>query len=334
MYALFRSRPGLGLLAGLGLLVLAFGISLASGLQAIPIGTVLEALTAFDGSPAHLVVRSIRLPRTLIAMAVGGCLGVAGTLTQALTRNPLAAPGTLGINAGATLAVAAGLYLLGTPSLHTLAWLAFLGAAAAAGAVYALANLGRGGVTPLRLTLAGAAMAGFLTALTQGVLVASERTLDEIRLWLAGSVAGRDPEVLRGLLPYMLVGLALALGLGRPLNALSLGEEVARGLGQRTGWVKAAGAAAVVLLAGSAVAAAGPIGFLGLAVPHLSRWIVGPDYRWVLPYSGVLGAILLILADVGARLIIRPGEAPVGVVTALLGVPFFIALARREVGRR
>lgn len=328
-----RLSPPAGLLAAVLLLVLCMGVSIAFGLTEIGTGTLLAALVQFDGSPAHVIIRTVRLPRALIATAVGGSLAVAGALMQALTRNPLAAPGILGVNAGAALMVVAAVFLLRTASLSLYAWFAFLGAALAAAAVYGLASLGRGGMTPLKLTVAGAALTALLSSLTQGILVVNERTVDEIRFWLAGSVAGRDLALFRQVLPYMLAGLAGALLLGRQVTTLSLGEDVARGLGQRTGWVKGAVAAIVVLLAGSSVALAGPIGFVGLAVPHLSRALGGNDYRWILPYAAVLGAILLLLADVAARFVIRPEEVPVGVMTALIGAPFFIWLARRGVRR-
>lgn len=188
-------------------------------------------------------------------------------------------------------------------------------------------------MTPMKITVAGAALAALLSSLTTAMLILNQRTLDEIRFWLAGSVAGRDLELLLQVLPYIGVGLLLAFCLGRQITTLNLGDDVATGLGQRTAWIKAIAAVAVVLLAGSAVAVAGPIGFVGLVVPHLVRFFVGVDYRWILPYSAILGAILLVGADVAARLVIRPQELPVGVMTALLGAPFFIYLARWRVKR-
>ncbi|HWI61953.1 MAG TPA: iron ABC transporter permease [Symbiobacteriaceae bacterium] len=329
-----RRRPAVGLAAALLLLFLALALSLTYGHVPITLQNVLDAVTQYDGSTtAHIIVRTVRIPRALIAMLVGSSLGVAGALMQALTRNPLASPGTLGVNAGAAALVVLAVFLFRLPSLTLYAWFAFAGAGLSAGFVYMLAAAGRRAVTPLRLTVAGAAVTALLSSVTQAVMVVNERTLDEIRFWLAGSVAGRDFGILLQVLPYMLVGLGGAFALARQITILSLGEDVAKGLGQRTGWIKGVAVALIVLLAGSAVAAAGPIGFVGLAVPHLARWIAGTDYRWVLPYAAVLGAVLLLLADVGARFIIRPEEVPVGVMTALIGAPFFIYLARKEVKR-
>jgi iron complex transport system permease protein len=210
---------------------------------------------------------------------------------------------------------------------------AFAGAALTASAVYALGSLGRGGPTPLKITVAGAALTALLSALTTAMLLLSQRTLEEVRFWLAGSLAGRDLALLMQAAPYLLAGLALALALGRRITTLSLGDDVARGLGQRTGWVKALAALATVLLAGGAVAVAGPIGFIGLVIPHLVRMLVGVDYRWILPYAALAGAIFLVFADLAARLLLRPIELPVGIMTALIGGPFFVYLVRWRVKR-
>ena len=302
-----RFVPWSGLLFGSLALLLCVGVSLSYGAAQIDLDTVIAAFTNFDGSAQHLIVRTVRLPRTLIAASVGAALALSGAIMQALTRNPLASPGILGINAGAALTIV--------------------------GAVYLLGSLGRGGMTPLKLTVAGAALTALLSSLTQAILVLNERTLDEIRFWLAGSVADRSLELYLHVLPYLVVGLLGALTLGRSLTAISLGEQIAKGLGQRTLAVKIAAITVVVLLAGSSVAIAGPIGFVGLAVPHIVRALVGADYRWVLPYSALVGAILLLAADIGARFVIFPNEVPVGVVTALLGAPFLIYVARRGLGR-
>jgi iron complex transport system permease protein len=290
-------------------------------------------LIAFDGSTDHLIIRTVRLPRSLIAMFVGAANAVAGTLMQGLTRNPLADPQILGINAGATMAVVMTSFIFGTSSPIVYAWSAFMGAGVAAVTVYLLGSLGRGGLTPLNITIAGAALSAFLSSLTTGILILSQKTLDEIRFWLAGSIAGSDFTLFLQVLPYIAIGLVVAFAIGKPITTLSLGEDVARGLGQRTAWIKVIAAVSVILLAGSSVAAAGPIGFIGLVVPHIVRFLVGFDYRWILPYSAVFGAILLLVADIGARLLIKPQEIPVGVMTALFGTPFFIYLARWKVKR-
>jgi iron complex transport system permease protein len=331
----FRSRSllAVGLAVGLGVLLLAMLASILFGAANIGPATVWAALFAFDDSTDHLIIRTLRVPRALVAAAVGAALAVAGAIMQGLTRNPMADPGLLGIEAGAALAVVAAVHLLGIGSLAAYAWFAFAGAALAAAAVYGLGAAGRGGATPLKLTIAGAALASLVSSLTTAILILDQRTLDQVRFWLAGSVAGRDLDLLAQAAPYLAVGLAVALALGRRLTALSLGDDVARGLGQRTGPTKAASALAVVLLAGGSVAVAGPIGFVGLVVPHVARFLVGVDYRWVLPYAALVGGTFLVLADVLARLVLRPQEVPVGVMTALVGGPFFVALVRWRVRR-
>lgn len=330
----WRRPPPLALLLVTGLLLaLSVMASIAYGVADIQPSTVLAAFTAFDNSPAHLIIRTVRLPRALLGVAVGASLAVAGAIMQALTRNPLAAPGILGINAGAALFVVGALFLLRLSSLSAYVWCALLGAALAGGIVYALGSLGHSGASPLRLTIAGAAMTSLLASLTQAILTLNERTLDEMRFWLAGSIAGRDLNLALQALPFIAAGLLGALLLGRQITLLTLGDEVAQGLGQRTGLIRAAAALVVVLLAGSAVAVAGPIGFVGLIVPHLARALVGTDYRWILPHAALQGALLLVVADVAARMVIQPQEAPVGVMTALVGAPFFIYVARRYGGR-
>jgi iron complex transport system permease protein len=252
---------------------------------------------------------------------------------QGLTQNPLASPGILGINAGAALAVVMVQFGYCTSELSLMAGVAFLGAGVAAVTVYLLGSLGPGGPTPLNLTVAGAALSALLSSLSAGVLILSQRTLEEVRFWLAGSLAGRDWNLFLTVLPWMVVGLLSALALSRQITTLSLGESVAQGLGQQTINVKVVTAACVVVLAGSAVALAGPIGFVGLVAPHLARGVVGVDYRWVLPFSAVLGGAMLVWADLGARIVVRPQELPVGVMMALLGTPFFIYLVRWKVKR-
>lgn len=316
-------------LGGGGLLLAAIFASLAVGTGEVAVDDVVGALFAFDGSPPQVVVRTSRLPRTLAGMSVGGALAVAGAVMQALTRNPLAAPGILGVNHGAALAAVVGLAWLDGP-VGGSALIPLLGAGIAALLVYVLGSLGRGGLTPLKLTVAGAALAALLAAVIQGLLVVSEQSLDQSRRWLAGSLSDLELETLVEMGPELVVGVLLALGLARALTTFSLGEHIARGLGQRTGWVKLSAGLAVVLLAGAAVAVAGPISFVGLAVPHVSRALVGRDYRRLVPHTALHGAVLLLLADVAARLVIPPRELPVGVMTALVGVPFFIHLARRE----
>ena len=333
---LIQSRPSLlaiGCILGIWLLLACFVTSIASGVADISPADVYQALTAPNGSTEHLIIRTVRLPRSLAALMVGAAVAVAGAIMQGLTRNPLADPGILGINAGAAFAVVTAVFLFNTGSLNFYAGFAMAGAAIAAITVYGLGSLGRGGLTPLNLTIAGAALTALVSSLTTGILIISQRTLEEIRFWLAGSVAGRDMELVIQVMPYLLVGLMLGLVLGKQLTTLSLGDAVAKGLGQKTIWVKVMAAMSVVLLAGGSVAIAGPIGFIGLIVPHIVRFWTGADYRWILPYSALCGAILLLLADIGARLIIQPQELPVGIVMPLLGAPFFIYLTRSQVRR-
>lgn len=320
-----------GLVAALLALALLVLLSLAVGSRSILPADVLAALTAFDDQAEdHLVVRSLRLPRTVVAVMVGVALGLAGALMQGLTRNPLADPGILGVSAGASLAVVVGIFVLGVGSLSGYVWFALLGAAVASVVVYALGALGRDGATPVKLALAGAAVTAFLTSMTTTVLLVDVATLDVYRFWVVGSMTGRDLSVAAQVGPFLAVGAAMALLAGRSLNALALGDDVARSLGARVGAARVFSAVAVVLLVGGATAAAGPIGFVGLTVPHVARALVGPDYRWVLAWSAVLAPVLLLAADVVGRVVARPGELQVGVVTALVGAPVFIALVRRR----
>ncbi|MFC7365439.1 MULTISPECIES: FecCD family ABC transporter permease [Bhargavaea] len=305
------------------------GLSIVLGYTDTSIQTAIDAFTSFDGSNEHIIVQSIRLPRALIAASVGACLAIAGVIAQSLTRNPLASPGILGINAGAGFAVVTGVVIFHITDLQTFAWMAFLGATFAAITVYTIGSYGREGLTPMKLTLAGAAMAALFASGTQGLLVMNEAALEQVLFWLAGSIAGRKLEMLTAVLPYMAVGFLLALLLASKLNVLMMGEDVARGLGLKTGLVKLTAGVSIVILAGSAVAIAGPIGFIGIVIPHIARKIIGVDHRWLIPFSGVLGGILLLAADIGARYALMPQEVPVGVMTAVIGTPFFIYIARK-----
>ncbi|HEX7039795.1 MAG TPA: iron ABC transporter permease [Trueperaceae bacterium] len=329
-----RTTRAVGLVLAAGVVTCLLAVSLGVGSLRIPIADVVTGLIAPSGELNDLILQTVRLPRTLAGLLVGASLAVAGAIMQALTRNPLASPGILGVNAGAALAVVAAVLVLGDPPLATYALFALAGAGLAGALVYGLASAaGAGGSSPLRLALAGAVLAAFLGALTTALLLLDQNTLDQVRFWTAGSLAGRDWELLGLTAPYMLLGLALSLPLARQLTTLSLGEDVARGLGQGSAGVKLAAAASVVLLAGGAVALAGPVGFVGLVAPHLARFLVGVDYRWVLPYSALLGAALVTVGDIGARLAVRPQEIPVGVLMAVIGAPFFVYLARTRVHR-
>ncbi|WP_442636784.1 FecCD family ABC transporter permease [Rossellomorea marisflavi] len=283
-----------------------------------------------DGSTEHLVIQNIRLPRALIAAAVGASLAISGVLMQTLTKNPLASPGIFGINAGGGFMVVMAVTLFGVTSLQSFAWLSFLGAAIAAVGVFIIGGAsGSNGLTPMKLTLAGAAITAMFSSFTQGLLVLNEAALEQVLFWLAGSVQGRSLEILAGVFPYILAGWILSLMIAGKMNILAMGEDVAKGLGVKTNILKVISLVAVVLLAGGSVAVAGPIGFIGIVIPHIARKIIGVDHRWLIPYSGLLGAILLLAADIGARYIIMPQEVPVGVMTAVIGAPFFVYVARR-----
>jgi iron complex transport system permease protein len=318
-----------GLAGCTALLALSVVASLAIGSRRVPFGEVMAAFTAYDGSDAHAIVRDLRVPRTELGLLVGAALGAAGALMQGATRNALAEPGIMGINAGAALAVVVAIKWLGVGSVAAWAGFALVGAGATAVAVLALGATGRN-AGAVSLALAGSVLAALLISLTSAVLVFDAQTLDEFRRWIVGSIAGREPGVTLSVLPAIAAGLVIALGAGRSLNALALGDDVARLLGQRVARARIMATVGFVLLAGGAVAAAGPIAFVGLAVPHIARLLTGPDYRWVIPYSVVLGAVLLLACDVIGRIVARPADIGVGIMAGLLGAPFFIWLVRRR----
>ncbi|KRF50774.1 iron ABC transporter [Bacillus sp. Soil745] len=289
----------------------------------------IDAFTDFNGTNEHIVIQSVRLPRALIASAIGASLAISGVLMQTLTKNPLASPDIFGVNAGAGLAVVTGVTVFGISNLQVFTWLSFLGAAIAAISIFMIGSMGRGGLTPMKLTLAGAAMTAMVASLTQGLLVSNEALLEQVLFWLAGSVSGRSLDNLVAVLPYLAAGWVLALIMSGKMNVLSMGEDVAKGLGLNIVFLKLVLGLAIILLSGGSVAVAGPIGFIGIVVPHLTRSIVGIDHRWLIPFSGLFGAVLLIAADVISRYILMPREVPVGVMTAIIGTPFFIYIARK-----
>ncbi|MDC9824337.1 iron chelate uptake ABC transporter family permease subunit [Devosia sp. ZB163] len=324
------ARAG-GLVVLAGLLVAVLVLSIAVGARAIPLSDIWSALVAFDPSQTnHRIILDLRLPRTLVGLLVGAALGLSGAILQGATRNPLADPGILGINAGATLCVVLGISVFGITQLSGYVWLAFLGAGGATVAVYLIASLGREGATPVKLALAGAAVTAVLTSVTSAILITSVETLDQIRFWQVGALTGRTNEILLQVTPFILAGIVLALATSRILDGLALGDDVARGLGMKVQRSRALVGLAAVILAGAATAAAGPIAFVGLTVPHVARAFTGPNYRWLLPYSMLLAPVMLLGADIVGRVIVPPGELQVGIVTAALGAPFFIALVRRR----
>lgn len=322
-----------GLLFGLMLLAASVLWSVTVGAADIAPATVYEALFSFDEAKFdHLVIQTVRFPRVIAGVMVGAALAVAGAIMQGLTRNPLADSGLLGINAGAAFAVVLTVHLLEVPSLDVYAAAALVGAALGAGFVYAIGLVG-GGAMPLRLTLAGVILTAFVSSLTTAILIQDQETLEKIRFWTAGALAGRDFDIIAKAAPLILSGILGALLISRQITTISLGEELAKGLGQNTLAIRIAAAGLVVLLAGGSVALAGPIGFVGLVIPHVARLVAGVDFRWIIPYSAVLGGVLVTLADVAARVVLRPLELPVGVMMALIGAPFFIYLARWKVSR-
>ncbi len=326
-----HNRLVIGLL--LLLLFISGGLSLMSGARFISLPTVIDAL--IGRHPFELdsiLVTSGRLSRTIIAVLAGASLAVAGALMQAMTGNPIASPGLFGINAGAMFAIVVSLTLLPGTGMSAFIWLAMTGAIAAGGVVFFLGSGSRGKNQPMRLVLAGAAVTALFVSFTQALLVINQDGLDSILFWLAGSVADRTLETVRPLLPFPLLSLAGCWLLAGHINILAAGEDIARGLGQNTARVRLLMALAVAALAGSAVAMAGSIAFIGLIVPHIARRLLGLDHRWLLPGSALLGSSFLLLADTLARVIILPEELPVGVMTAFVGAPVFIVMIRRRRG--
>ncbi|MFF5078195.1 FecCD family ABC transporter permease [Actinoplanes sp. NPDC000266] len=316
----------------LAAVTVAVVLSLAIGAQWLSPAAVWQAVTDPDpAAPATAIVRELRLPRTVLGVLVGLALGAAGALIQGHTRNPLADPGLLGISAGASFAVVIGIQW-GTAELTGYIWFAFAGALAASVAVFGIASGRRGGPTPVTLALAGMAISALLASFTQSLLLSDDASLNVFRFWVVGSLSGRDADVAVQVLPFIVLGLLLAFVNAPALNALGLGEDVARALGQRVMTARVVGVTAIVLLAGAATAACGPIGFLGLIVPHVARTFTGPDHRWLIPCSALAGATLLLLADVLGRIVVSPGELQTGIVLAAVGAPFFIALVRRRRG--
>lgn len=324
------TRTG-GLVIGLAAIALMALISLRFGSLEITTRQAWDAV--FNYSPdsyEQTVVRSLRVPRTLIAIGVGGALAVAGAAMQAVTRNPLAEPSILGVSAGASFAIVTAVFFLGLTSPYQYVWFAFAGALAASALVFIVGSAGHGGATPVKLALAGVVISSLLGAWTSALILLDDETLDTVRFWLAGSVAGRPLEVFWLVSPFLVGGTVACIFLGHQLNVMSMGEDTARALGMNTTRIRIGTSILMVLITGAAVSAAGPIGFVGLATPHLVRSFIGPDYRWILPYSLLTGAVFLLVADVVGRVVVRPGELQVGIVTALVGAPFLIYLARQR----
>ena len=319
-----------GLLLGIFILFISFLLSIKMGITEIDFNTVFNAFFNYDSNVTeHIIVRSSRLSRAIIATFIGSSLAIAGALMQAITRNPLASPSIMGINAGALFAVTIALTVFSVSSLVNLMWIAFLGAGLAAFLVYILSSVGREGLTSMKIILAGAAITALFVSITQGILVLNETGLQEVLFWIAGSVSGRSLDMLLPILPFIILASIIAFLLSNSINILAAGDDIARGLGQKVIYMKIIITFIFVILAGSSVAIAGQIIFVGLMVPHIAKLLVGLDYRWVIPYSSLIGASLLLISDIISRFVIMPSELPIGVVTALLGTPFFIYITRK-----
>ncbi|WP_327116039.1 iron ABC transporter permease [Streptomyces sp. NBC_01341] len=324
------SRRALAIAVAVLALLLSVLLSLAVGARTIAPSAVVDALLHGGHTEAADVIRQLRLPRTLIGLMVGAALALAGTVLQGITRNPIADPGILGISQGASVAVVLAIAYAGVHTLTGYVWFAFAGAAVASVAVYAIASRGRGGATPVKLALGGAAINALLVSVTMAVLTTKASALEEFRFWQVGSISGREAEVAERIWPFLLVGTVLVVSVARGLDALALGDDVAKGLGQNVAAVRIVGGIGATVLTGAGVAAAGPIAFVGLAVPHIARAIVGGGHRWVLPMAALLGPVMLLVSDVVGRVLLPPGEVPAGVMTALIGVPFLVTLVRRK----
>lgn len=334
-----RRRPGgvaathgrrfLAWLLALAVLVGVCLLSLAVGSKDIPLGAVWDALFSYTHVEDQIIVRDMRLPRTMLGILVGAALGVSGALIMALTRNPLADPGILGVNAGAAFAVAIAVGFLGFDGIWAYVWFAFLGAILATVAVYALGSLGRGGTTPIRLTLAGVALGAVLSGITYGMTLLDPQAFDRMRFWTAGSIAGRGLDISAVIGIFIVIGLVLTIAIVGSLNAVALGDDLAKSLGANIVRTRIIGVIAITLLCGAATAGAGPILFLGLMVPHIARWMVGPDQRWIFAYTVLLAPIIFLLSDILGRVVVRPGELQVGIVSAMVGAPVLIAMVRR-----
>ncbi|MYW89601.1 iron chelate uptake ABC transporter family permease subunit [Amycolatopsis rubida] len=319
-----------GLVVILALVLAAMLVSVAVGAKHLPLGVVWDAVFHFDGSYDANLVWDQRIPRTLLGALVGAALGGAGALMQAVTRNPLADPVLFGVEAGASVAVVTAISFLGVSSLSGYVWFALAGAAATSVLVYVLGASSRGGATPVRLALAGTVVTAVLTGVITAFTTMHAKTWQVMRFWTIGSLVNRGYDVLWEVLPFIAAGVVLGLAVTGALNALALGDDAGRALGAHAGRTRIVSMLAIVLLCGGATAAAGPIGFVGLAVPHAVRAIAGPDNRWVVPYSMAVAPLLVVGADVVGRVVLPTGELEAGVVTAVIGAPVFIHLVRRK----
>ncbi|MDN6534188.1 MAG: iron chelate uptake ABC transporter family permease subunit [Yaniella sp.] len=323
--------PGRTSAAVLGILLVAIlcVISCFVGSGAMSLTDSWAALRGTGSESNLLIVRDYRIPRTILAVLVGAGLGAAGARIQAMPRHPLADPGILGVNAGAYLFVTLGAGLLGISTTFGQVWCAMLGALLISVAVFLIGTTGRQGGNPVHLVLTGVALGAVLTGMSSSITLLNPQVFDKVRYWSAGSLQGRQMDVVQGVLPFIILGLLIALGLARQLNSLALGEDLARSLGVHVAWIRALGFVAITLLCGAATAAAGPLSFIGLMVPHAVRSVVGPDQRWVIPVSVISAPALVLSADIVGRILLG-NELPAGVVVAFVGAPVLIWLVRRS----
>lgn len=313
----------------LGVLALAVMASVAFGVRVVGLHDVVHGLLGSQDTVGESAV-SKRIPRTVLAMLAGASLGIAGAVMQGVTRNPIADPGILGVTTGASLAIVCGFTFFGLSSPVSYIWVAIVGAALSAAFVYAVGSLGRGGATPLKLALAGAATAAALTSLTSAVLLPRVDVMERFWRWQIGGVGGATYDGIGQVAPFLVVGALICVASARGLNSLALGDDVAAGLGEKVAVTRMLAFVGSVTVCGAATAVTGPISFVGLIVPHLCRLLIGIDHRWLLPFSALTGATLLTLADVVGRVVARPGEVDVGIVTAFIGAPIFILIVRRQ----
>jgi iron complex transport system permease protein len=318
------------LIVGIAVLFFSIVVSIHFGAADLSYRDVIRALFEFDQeNSAHVIIRELRLPRAIAAVCVGAALAVSGAIMQGMTGNPLASPSIMGVTAGSSFLIALALAFIPGISYLGLMSFSFIGAGVGAALVFGISSLSKGGITPVKLALAGSAITSLLSSLSTATGIKFNISKD-ISYWFVGSVSSVQPQHILFALPFIVGGLVCALFLSRSISILSLGEEVAKGLGQNTTLVKLSGTIVVLLLTGAAVSIAGMIGFIGLVIPHITRFLVGTDYRWIIPYSAILGGILLIVADIVGRMVNPPFETPVGAITAIIGVPFFLYLARKE----
>ncbi|MGF9911418.1 iron ABC transporter permease [Paenibacillus ehimensis] len=328
-----RSRPWMAtvlLTVGVCAILLGIGTSIVTGVAHITFGTVWESIVAYDpGNDHHVIIQSLRMPRALAGVLVGAAFAVAGAIMQGMTRNPIADTGLLGINAGSGFVLVLVFAFFPWLPFGAIILFSFIGAGLGAGLVYGIAFFARGGLTPLRLVLAGAVVGSLLSGVSQALSLLFQINYD-LAFWTAGGISTAEWFQVSVMLPWIAGGLIAAMAVSRSVTILSLGEDVAAGLGQRTKLVKGIGTVVVMVLVGASVSTVGGVGFIGLIVPHMVRFLVGVDYRWIIPCSAVLGGVLVVFADIGAKMVALPYETPLGSIIAMLGVPFFLYLARKE----